>query len=339
MRKKIKAYLKNHQQSLKDLIDLGAWQKIQDNFSIVTDVSIRTVDAQGRSVTQPSREPRLCSELLKDTLQKEKICGLCLPTFLGGKGVVDRNLSFSCHSELYSFIAPLKFNGTVFGYVILGPVILVMRKLKEEYKKSAEEFNLDLEEFWSALSEIKVVSFQGMRSLVELIKDIGDYTIRLAYQNIMTRKEMMMGSASLKLSRLLNTLLEVAFQVTGADIGSVMFFDKDKDELTIKASRGIPDEVVKNTRIRLGEGIAGMAAKERRSFLIDDEVKDNRIRPYLRRPYLGSSMVLPISVEDRTMGVVNLGALKTSSVRFNNENLQLMNKLIDLASVAMTPTE
>jgi hypothetical protein len=48
-------------------------------------------------------------------------------------------------------------------------------------------------------------------------------------------------------------------------------------------------------------------------------------------------MVLPINVENRVMGVINLGALKTSAVRFNNGNLKLMNKLIDLATLAITP--
>jgi Nif-specific regulatory protein len=214
-----------------------------------------------------------------------------------------------------------------------------MRKNKEEYKTTAEELNLDLEEFWNAVLEIKVVSFQGIQSLVELIKDVGEYTIKLAYQSIFTRKEMMMESESPKLSRLLNTLLDVAFQVSGADIGSVMFFDKINDELTIRASRGIPEEVVRNTRVRLGDGISGIAAKERTSFLIDDEVRDNRIRPYLRRPYIGSSMVLPINVERKVMGVMNLGTLKTSTVKFSTDTLQLMSKLIDLATVAIAPTK
>jgi hypothetical protein len=46
-------------------------------------------------------------------------------------------------------------------------------------------------------------------------------------------------------------------------------------------------------------------------------------------------MVLPINVGNRLIGVINLGTLKTSAVRFNLENVQLMNKLIDLAIVAL----
>lgn len=335
MREKNKPNLKDSEWHLGDLIDIKAWQKIQDNFSAITDICLRTFDSKGEPITSPSRVPRLCSELLKDSQLKHKICGACLPTFLGGREIVDKNLSFNCHAGLCSFVTPLRVQGSVFGYVIIGPIILVMRKAKEQYRKTAEELNLDLEEFWNGILEIKAISFQGIQSLVELIRDVGEYTIKLAYQNIIKGKEMMMAPDSPRLTRLLNALLEVAFQVTGADIGSIMFFDKGDDVLTIRASRGIPDEIVKRTRVKLGDGISGIAAKQKTAFLIDDKVKDNRIRPYLNRPYINSSMVLPIEVEDKVRGVVNLAALKTSSVRFNVSNLKLMNKLVDLATLAL----
>lgn len=326
---------KDSQIALRDLMDVRAWQKIQDNFSNVTEIGLRTLDSKGNLFTSPSRDSRLCTELIKNPSVKNKFCGSCLPTFLGGKAVVDKNLSYSCHSRLHNFIVPLKIEDEVFGYTILGPVILFMRGSKEVYLKSAEELNVELDEFWSAILEIKVVSFQLAQSMVELIKDVVEYNLKLAYQNIVKRKSVMMGLDSLKLSRLLNALLDVAFQMTNADIGSIMFAEKDSDEFTIRASKGIPEEIVSNTRVKLGNGIAGTAAKERTAFLIDNTQKDNRIKAYLRRPYISSSMIMPIEVEDTVLGVMNLGALQTSEVRFNRDNLQMVNKLIGLATVAL----
>jgi ligand-binding sensor protein/putative methionine-R-sulfoxide reductase with GAF domain len=320
--------------SLKDFIDINAWQKIQDNFSKITDVCLRTVDSRGRPVTVPSKESTLCSKLLKDPNARGKVCGACSPTFLGGKGVVDRNLSYTCFAGLCNFVAPLRNNeDNAVGYLLVGPVILVMRKTKEEYLAAADELNIDLEDFWSAILEIKVISFQGMQSLIELIRNVGEYIIKLSFNEVKTERGDIV-SDSPKLGKLLNTLLDVAVQISGADIGSIMFFDDGKDEMTIRASRGIPDEIVRGTRVKLGDGISGVAAQERRAILIDDNIKDNRIRPFLRRPYINSSMVIPINIEERVKGVISLGTLKTSTVRFNNENIQLMNKLIDLATVA-----
>ncbi|OGX15213.1 MAG: hypothetical protein A2166_00280 [Omnitrophica WOR_2 bacterium RBG_13_41_10] len=323
--------------SFKDLINIKEWQKIQDKFSAVTEVSLRTVDIEGKYLTAPSKENRLCAELLQNRQHKNALCGLCLPTFLGGHGVIDKNLSYCCHAGLYNFLAPLRLDkDKTLGYIVLGPVILVMRKPKEEYRKAAEELGLDLEDFWSALLELKVISFQGVQSLVELVKDVAEYTIELAYSYKMKEKEIVtIDAAKLKLRKLLDILLDVAFEISGADIGSIMFMDKNTDTLSIQSSRGISDEVVKNTRVKVGEGISGMAARKGESLLIDDDTSDNRIRPYLHRPYISSAMVLPLKVENRVVGVMNLGALKTSAVKFDSDNLSLMNRLVDLATVSI----
>lgn len=331
-----KENISGEQPALKDLIDIKEWQRIQDNFSVVTGVGLRTVDVKGTPITLSSGEPRLCQDLLKEPSIKERVCGSCLPTFLGGMEVLDKNLRFMCRAGLHNFFVPLRVESHIFGYTIVGPVILIMRKAKEEYLRTAEELNLDLEEFWSALLEIKVISFQAMQAVVELVKDVAEYTLRLAYQKaVIMREGEVMAPESPKLSKVLKALLDVAFQVTGADIGSIMLLDKANDELTIHTSRGIADEIAQKARVRFGEGISGTAAKEGESFIIDDTIPDNRIKRYMKRPYLSSSMVVPIKVKDSPWGVMNLGALTTSSVRFNIESVQLINKLIGLATVAL----
>lgn len=322
--------------SLKDLIDIREWQKIQDNFSNVTEVNLRTVGPEGSLITSPSKTIRLCDELLKTSPLKNKICGTCLPTFLGGRGVVDKNLIYSCEPGLYNFVAPLRMNsGRILGYIVLGPVILVMRKSQEEYERIAEKLSLRPEAFWDAIVEIKAMSYHGMLSLIELIEDIGEYTINLAYKNIIKEKELVLEYDSPKVNRILDILLDVAFEVSQADTGSVMFFDEKKENLTIRSARGIPDKIIKETKVKSGVGISGIAALEGRPFLIDDTITDRKIQPLLRRPQIGSSLILPLKVEDKVMGVMNLSALKTSQVKFNTDNLNLMDRLINLATIAI----
>lgn len=313
--------------SLSDLVDLKEWQKIQDNFSFVTDVSLKTIDSKGSQITSPSSEPRLCSCLLSNSALKTKFCGSCLPTFLGGKEVVDKNLSFTCEAGLCNFLAPLRYEERVFGYFILGPVVLVMRKAKEDYQRLADELNLELDALWSAILEVKIVSFQGMQSLVELIQEIGEYIIRQGFGL----------KPSADLNRLLNLLLEVAFQVTGADVGSIMFLDDKKEELTIRASKGIPEEIAAGAKVSLGFGVSGIVAKERRPLLIDDEFIDRRIQPFLNRNNISSSMVVPIESRDKIWGVLSLGALRSSAVRFSQDNISVLDKLVNLASIAFYP--
>jgi ligand-binding sensor protein/putative methionine-R-sulfoxide reductase with GAF domain len=312
---------------LSDLIGVREWQKIQDNFSTITHASLRTLDPEGTLFTKQSNKPRLCP-------LKKEICGNCLPTFLGGRGVVNKNFDFACRTGLHNFITPLKLSDKVLGYIIIGPVVLVARKSKDEYLEIAQELGLDdAQDFYDLVLEIKALSFHGAQSLLELIKDIAEYTLKLAYQNLFKEK---VGIAALPgLMVLLNAMLDVAFEISQADVGSIMLLDDKTDELTIHSARGIAHEIINNTRVKLGSRIAGVAAKRGEALLIDEHHKDTRISPYLERPYLSSSMVVPLKMENRTIGVMNLGALETSPARFKKEDLRLMQKLVDFTTLAI----
>jgi ligand-binding sensor protein/putative methionine-R-sulfoxide reductase with GAF domain len=325
--------IKGLRPSLSELIDAKEWQKIQDNFSAVTGIGLRVLNSHCFPVIMPTGIPRLCSELLKGARKAEGVCGKCLPTFLGGKWPADKNLGYTCYSGLYSFIIPLTVEEQVMGYILVGPIVLVARKPKEMYRKVAEDLGLDLEDFWSALCEVKAISFNGAQSLAELIRDVFEYLLKMSYRNLMVRKELLMVDSP-KMGRLLKALLDVACQVSGADTGSVMFLDKSRNELSIKASRGLSEDIVINSRVKLGEGVSGLAAKEGEAFIIDDTLRDNRIKNFLNRPHIKSSMVVPLKVEDSVVGVLNLGAVSTAA-RFDLASLKLMNNLTDLATVAL----
>jgi ligand-binding sensor protein/putative methionine-R-sulfoxide reductase with GAF domain len=323
-----KKTLGSQQLDLRDLIGIREWQKIQDNFSTITGVSLRTLDLEGKLFTKQSNKPRMC-------LLKKELCGNCLPTFLGGRGVVNKNFGFACKTSLHNFLTPLKLTDRVFGYIIIGPVALVARKSKDEYLKIALELGLDdTQVFYDSVLEIKTLSFHGMQSLLELIKDIAEYTLKLAHQNLF--KERGNITALPGLTALLNAMLDVAFEISQADIGSIMLLDEKTDELTIQSAKGIAHEIINNTRVKLGNRICGIAAKEAEAFLIDEHFKDNRILSYLERPYLSSSMIIPLKIENRAIGVMNLGALETSPVRFKRDDLKLMQKLVDFTTLAIS---
>jgi len=316
-----------------DLVDLTKWQKLQDSLSTINNIGLRTLDTHGKDFTIPSGIPRVCSALLNDPIYKNKVCQKCLPTFLGGASVVDMNLSYECFSGLRSFIAPLGINGFVLGYVILGPISLVALKPKQEYQLQAEEFNIELNEYWGLISEINVVSFHLAKTLIEMIKDIGDYILRLSYE-CKSGERKRMATEAIKLNKFLDSLLEAAFSVTNADTGSIMLLDRGTDELTVKVSKGLSIDVAKNARVKLGEGISGLAAKEGESFIIDEYQQDNRIKKFLKRPSIGSAMVIPIKFEKDVFGVMNLSAHQSSHIKFDLSKAQVINKLIDLAATA-----
>ncbi len=329
--------------ALKNIIDQKALQKLQDNFSFATSVGMFMVDAEGKPLTTPSGEPKLCTKLLKNRPKSEPFGGYrCLPTFLGGQGIVDKNLSYVCDADagMHNFVVPLRLSdGTLVAYAVLGPVILIMRKSRDEYEKVAQDLGVDIEELWNAVLEVKVVSLHAIQSLIDLVRDVGEYVINLAYLNYQHRRGLeelaRNDQKSQQINKVLHDLLEVAFEVSRADVGSVMFVEPDGEHLTIRAAKGVPDEIVKSARVKIGEGISGIAAQEQRPLLIDNNFRDNRIKPFLNRPQLASSMVFPIQFKDRLSGIMNLAAKESSEVRFTEQDMQLMRRLVDLAAVAI----
>lgn len=325
--------------SLKDLLDIQKWQKIQDDFYVITGICLRIVSPEGSLIASSCEKTKLCAELLRNSPAKSRLCGTCLPTFLSGKAVVDKNLSFYCEAGLYNFISPLMAHtDKILGYLMMGPVILVMRQPQEAYAAIAHEFGVELEDFWNALLKIKTISFHYAQSLMTVIQDVAEYMLKSSLPCSGEKQSPLSALDKPTLTKRFEAFLDVAFELSKADIGSVMFLHKPAKELTIEAAKGIPDAIVKNTRVKLGNGIAGLAAEEGRPLLLDNTLADNRLLQYFKKPHLNSSMVIPLKTEEGgVLGVLNVGALNTSQVRFNKNTLQMMDIFAGLAAVTMLP--
>ena len=325
--------------SLKDLLDIQKWQEIQDDFSDITGICLRIVSPEGNLIASSCEKATLCTEVLRNSPTKNRLCGTCLPTFLSGKAVVDKNLSFYCDAGMYNFISPLiAHHDKILGYLIMGPVILVMRQPKEAYETIAHEFSVELEDLWNALLEIKAISFHYAQSLMKVIQNVAEYMLQSSSRGKEETHAPLTANTKEALTKRFEAFLDVAFELSKADIGSVMSLPNAAKELTIEAAKGIPDAIVRNTRVTLGNGIAGLAAEEGRSLLLDNTAADNRLLHYFKRPHLNSSMVIPFKTEEgRVLGVLNVGALNTSQVHFNKNTLQMMDTFARLAAVSMQP--
>ncbi|MBI2266528.1 MAG: GAF domain-containing protein [Armatimonadetes bacterium] len=107
---------------------------------------------------------------------------------------------------------------------------------------------------------------------------------------------------------------QLDFIVTGAvslfdaDTVSLCLREPDSEEMTCKYARGLPEEIVKKTRIRPGEGMAGQVARTGRPLFLEDsqlegeESSDSKSRTARPR----SSILLPIRARDGVRGVLNI---------------------------------
>jgi len=134
---------------------------------------------------------------------------------------------------------------------------------------------------------------------------------------------------------LLQTILDKSAELLKAEQGSLMLLDHETEALLLKAKRGISNSLTEKLRIQKGEGIAGKVAELGEPFLVEDVENDPRIKQKNRLRYkTGSFVSVPITIEDRVIGVLNLSDKTTGDI-FNKEDLELIQSFATQAAIVM----
>jgi signal transduction histidine kinase len=122
--------------------------------------------------------------------------------------------------------------------------------------------------------------------------------------------------------QLLALVLERTMRTVRAATGSIMLLDRHRGVLRVVAARGESDDARVGAELPLGEGVAGKVAQVGEATLVDD----------------GAVIWLPIRVEDRIIGVVNLAKGAASPVdprTFSPMDLQFLSTLMAHVAYAL----
>jgi response regulator RpfG family c-di-GMP phosphodiesterase/signal transduction histidine kinase len=121
----------------------------------------------------------------------------------------------------------------------------------------------------------------------------------------------------------IDLFLEFISELLGLDICSIMLSDEVTGDLRIQSAMGLTDDVIKRTRIRMGDQICGWVAMEGKPLLIENIEHDPRFSKRSTPQYNTKSLIsIPLTVRDRVVGVLNLNNKKTAE-SFTNQDLQL----------------
>lgn len=110
-----------------------------------------------------------------------------------------------------------------------------------------------------------------------------------------------------ELERLLALVLEHAMDVCDGETGSVMLLDESSQVLRIKAAHGLSSEVIEETALPLGEGIAGLVAKRGKPAVLGSSTADPDLVPLMKRQdRIQTAVSAPIMLKGRVLGTVNV---------------------------------
>ncbi len=140
------------------------------------------------------------------------------------------------------------------------------------------------------------------------------------------------------LNRLFSTILERSRQVMKAKHGSLMIYEKERNQLRIRASFGLELDAEQN-RISAEHGIAGWVYKNVRSVLIPEVESSPHYHEEKDRVYAGRNLVAcPLSIRKKVFGVICIND-RVGGKGFTREDLDLLNALAAQAAIAIENVE
>lgn len=143
---------------------------------------------------------------------------------------------------------------------------------------------------------------------------------------------------SVQVDDLLRLITEKAAAVMDAQACSLMLKDPQKDELVIKASCGLSEEVVEETRVAYGEGIAGRVAKTGEPMLLTNLQNDPRFAgmEITPRPDIVSSICVPLRDEESHVnGVLSIRRISPAA-SFTGDDVKLFSVFASQAALAIS---
>lgn len=146
-------------------------------------------------------------------------------------------------------------------------------------------------------------------------------------------------TSDLYLDDILRLIVAVTAQTLGSKICSLMLVDEKKQELLIRATQSISESYNKKPPLKIGEGIAGKSALEKRPITIYDvtEEKEYKYKDIAKKEGLASLLCVPLIVRGKAIGVINLYTSKPH--KFNKNEVCLLTAVANQAAMVIENTE
>ena len=111
-------------------------------------------------------------------------------------------------------------------------------------------------------------------------------------------------SSVLDLDELLEGIPKLISRLTTFTVFSVYLLDEQREELSIAYAIGYPDDIVKNFRLKLGQGNVGRAVAEQRPLLVNDISTDPHYVDVV--PGIKAQLTVPLRTKGQVIGALNL---------------------------------
>jgi len=127
-------------------------------------------------------------------------------------------------------------------------------------------------------------------------------------------------ATSLDLDTTLRRVAEVVRKVIDYEIFAILLLNEKTQELRFRFQVGYPPEFAERARVKVGDGVTGLAAQSRQAVLINDVREDSR---YIEAvPNVCSELAIPLITKNRVIGVIDIEGREPGA--FTDEHVNIL---------------
>ncbi|MBF0547689.1 MAG: GAF domain-containing protein [Candidatus Riflebacteria bacterium] len=217
-------------------------------------------------------------------------------------------------------VVRLSFKGHLFGLAVMGPYFLSgsathhdnpsIPVLSEEQLSSTQEM---IEEYF--LQQLELAAERE-----ELRRKEKIFSVLEEASNIM--------NSSLEFMHVLEFLMDIAIDITGATCGALLLKKEGKKYLEVAVARGNYPQEVKKIRVPIGKGITGWVAKFQEPLIVPNVLLEPR---YIETPEtIYSELAVPLMAGEKLIGVLAVDSSEINA--FSKEDSATLSMLASMVT-------
>ncbi|MBQ3834175.1 MAG: GAF domain-containing protein [Elusimicrobia bacterium] len=131
------------------------------------------------------------------------------------------------------------------------------------------------------------------------------------------------------------SVVDAACSIIHSDLSSLMLTNEN-DELYIIASKGLSKKLREETKLKIGEGVAGRVVASGEYIFVENIETDARfLKSSHVEKYISKSFIsIPLKVKNKVIGVLNINSSKNKKY-FDDRDLKLITILADQAAMRL----
>lgn len=145
-------------------------------------------------------------------------------------------------------------------------------------------------------------------------------------------------NANLDPDQVMEVIMRYVKKLIPSEGWSILIKDEARGDLVFEKASGVVGDKIRYKRMRLGDGIAGWVAMNKKAVIINDVRKDKRFNPEFdehTKFKTKSALCVPIISRGKSLGALEILNKRNKSKKFTKEDLKILRSFLEPAGITL----